>query len=375
MNLIIAGDIVTNDSNRELFKNNNIDKILGYELLEEWEKANYKVFNLEAPITDSNNAIIKSGPNLKNNIDIISGIKKINPTCVMIANNHIMDYSREGFLDTINLLDRNHIHWIGGGMNQEDVKKYFIIDNKVGIYNCCETEFSNVSKNDVGANNYDEYKIFNDIIELKKKCEYVIVIYHGGKEYYRYPSPNLQKRCRYLVDAGANLVTCQHSHCIGCKETYKNCEIIYGQGNFIFNKRDNEFWNSSILLNLNLDNYQIEYIPIKRTECGTRLANNQEKEEILNDFEERTEQIKDERFVIEEYRKLARQNLNNYLRICRGNNFFDRVLNKFFPQYITGRYKKHNYYQLLNSIRCEAHRELFIAGIEDVIEEYRKLDI
>lgn len=371
MNLIIAGDVVSTNSNVELFKNNSIDKILGDALLKKWEKADYKILNLEAPLTNSNKAIMKSGPNLKNDTAIISGIKKMNPTCIMLANNHIMDFSQEGFLDTINLLDENKIPWIGGGIRRNELKKNFIIDNKIGIYDCCETEFSNVSKNNPGANNYNEYVIFNDIIELKKKCEYVIVVYHGGKEQYRYPSPNLQRRCRYLVDAGANLVTCQHTHCIGCKEIYKNGEIIYGQGNFIFNSKDNEFWNSSILLDLNLDSYHIEYIPIVRTEYGTRLANKKEKENILDGFEKRTEQIKDEQFIIEEYRKCARKQLSSYLKICRGNSFFDKVLNKICPKAIIGKYSKNNYYRLLNSIRCEAHRELFIAGIEDIIDEYK----
>ena len=43
-------------------------------------------------------------------------------------------------------------------------------------------------------------------MELKKQCDYVIVLYHGGKEHYRYPSPYLQKVCRKIVDKGADIV-------------------------------------------------------------------------------------------------------------------------------------------------------------------------
>lgn len=63
------------------------------------------------------------------------------------------------------------------------------------------------------------------------------MLYHGGKEYYRYSSPNLQKTCRKMTEKGADLVLCQHSHCIGSYEEYNDSTILYGQGNFIFNMK------------------------------------------------------------------------------------------------------------------------------------------
>ena len=33
---------------------------------------------------------------------------------------------------------------------------------------------------------------------------------------------------------GADVVLCQHSHCIGCYEQYEGAHILYGQGNFHF---------------------------------------------------------------------------------------------------------------------------------------------
>ena len=74
------------------------------------------------------------------------------------------------------------------------------------------------------------------IQNLKDQCDYVIVLYHGGKEHYRYPSPYLQRVARKMVEKGADLVVCQHSHCIGCYEKYKDSMIIYDQGNFIFER-------------------------------------------------------------------------------------------------------------------------------------------
>ncbi|MFP3360883.1 CapA family protein, partial [Planococcus sp. SIMBA_143] len=85
----------------------------------------------------------------------------------------------------------------------------------------------------------------------------------GGKEHYRYPSPYLQKICRKFVEKGADIVICQHSHAVGCFEEYHNSTIIYGQGNFVFDNSNIEFWQTSILVDINIkDGITIDYIPI-----------------------------------------------------------------------------------------------------------------
>ena len=99
----------------------------------------------------------------KNNPQIITGIKHMNPSCVFLANNHILDFDEEGLKDTIDILNRNKINLIGVENNKNNLKKSIIIENKVGIYNCCETEFSNAADTTAGANYYDDFEIENDI--------------------------------------------------------------------------------------------------------------------------------------------------------------------------------------------------------------------
>ncbi len=104
-----------------------------------------------------------------------------------------------------------------------------------------------------GANLFAPLESMEHILNLKNVCDYVIVLYHGGKEHYRYPSPQLQKICRKMAEKGADLVICQHSHCIGCMEKYNNATIVYGQGNFIFAGADDEYWNTSLLITVDTD--------------------------------------------------------------------------------------------------------------------------
>ena len=300
MELIIAGDLVPTDSNRELFINGELEKLLGSELLSIWEKVDYRIFNLEAPLFDMDSPINKWGPNLKAPEKSIEGIKKLNPNLVTLANNHILDHGAEGLYRTQKLLNENNISFIGAGSNLNEASKPFILNKdgvKIGFYACAENEFSIATNDSPGANPFDPLESLDHISKLKDKTDYVIVLYHGGKEHYRYPSPYLQKVCRKIVEKGADLVVCQHSHSIGAYEEYKNSTIIYGQGNFIFNLKDNEYWNTSILVKVVIKNkVSIEYLPIVKTKEGTRLASDKEAREIIYYFKLRSEEIKSEEF-------------------------------------------------------------------------------
>lgn len=147
-----------------------------------------------------------------------------------------------------------------------EARKPYIIELdglKIGIYACAEHEFSIATENASGANPFDPLESLDHVQGLSDKCDYVIVLYHGGKEHYRYPSPYLQKACRKMAEKGADLVVCQHSHCIGCFEEYEKSTIIYGQGNFIFDHSESEFWQTSLLVKIVIDDGpHISYIPI-----------------------------------------------------------------------------------------------------------------
>lgn len=370
MNLVIAGDLVPTNANIDLFSNADINTLLGEDLLVEWNLADVRIFNLEVPLTDEGNPIDKWGPNLIAPTSTINGIKALNPSLITLANNHIMDHGEEGFRSTVDILNESKIPFIGVGDSLKEAKKPYILNKgglKIGIYACAEHEFSIAGENSSGANPFDPLESLDHINVLKQKCDYVIVLYHGGKEHYRYPSPYLQKVCRKMVEKGANLVVCQHSHCIGSYETYNNSTIVYGQGNFIFNKHDNEYWNSSLLIKLRFEKgIKVEYIPIVTTQKGIRLANESESTSILNGFSKRSEEIKKHGFIEEKYREFAVKNIDNYLRKFLGfgkwTSRIDRILLK--GMLVKMRSNQRHLLSVRNYVECEAHRELLLRGIE-----------
>ena len=371
--LLIGADLVPTKSNEMLFFSANLDELLGKMLIETLASAEYRVFNLEVPLTDQSTPIDKCGPCLNALPKVIHGIKAMGIDMFTLANNHIMDQGEQGLVSTIRVLCENRINFVGAGSNLNDVAKTMILhlgEKYFGILACAEHEFSIAKNNKPGANPFDPLETPDQVSALKSQCDFVVVLYHGGKEHYRYPSPSLQKTCRKLVEKGADLIITQHSHCVGCMEEYQNGTIIYGQGNFLFDDNDNEFWNTSILVAVS-DSLKIDYIPLVKHGNGVRLAEGMDAEQILQSFYERSEAIQQQGFLESEYQKFADNFLEHYLLYLSGINrrsVLFRILNRLTARkwqtwILARKYKKETRLAIQNYVECEAHRELLLKGI------------
>lgn len=369
MNIIIGADLVPTKSNIELFEKGDINTLLGSDLIDIIHSADYRIFNLEIPLVNESSPIKKCGPNLIASTKCISAYKAMKIDLLTLANNHILDQGSKGLESSISTLKQAGISYVGVGNSIKEASRPKIIScegKKIGVYACVEHEFTVVTEDESGANPVDLLETPDHIIELKKQCDYVIVLYHGGKEQYRYPSPNLQKICRKLVEKGADLVVCQHSHCIGCKEEYKQGTIVYGQGNFLFDDEENEYWQTSLLIMIS-DNFKIKYLPLKKNKSTVRLAKGDEAENILEQFNLRSEEILDPEKVNQHYDELAIYYKNFYLlsvmKIKRGLLY--RIINKLSnglveKTIINAVYNSKYRYTLRNYVECESHNELLL---------------
>lgn len=396
--LLIGADLVPTESNYEHFKSGNVDALLGDELLKKLRDADFTIFNLEVPLTDKITPIEKCGPNLIAPTYTIKGLQAINPSFFSLANNHILDQGKQGLESTIKVLSENGIAYAGAGSNLEEAKRPFICEIegiKIGIYCCAEHEFTIATERKAGANPFDPLETLEHVVELKNQCDYVIVLYHGGKEHFRYPSPELQKRCRKMIEKGADLVICQHSHCIGAEEEWSNKingyvhngRIIYGQGNFLFDDSDSEYWKTGLLIEIelrkktnteikeeNIDALKIHYYPLQKLAEKVRLAQEDNAKEILTQFQERSIEIIDPVKVERNYQKFADSMLETYLNAFMGGtgqSFFFRAINKvtnyrFGRWFIRHKYRNVDRIKIQNFIECEAHRELLLKGLSNL---------
>lgn len=370
--IIIGADLVPTQSNAELFAAGDAETLVGGELRKILADADLRIFNLETPLADVESPIAKRGPNLIAPTATIKGYKAIGADVLTLANNHILDHGVQALESTRRVLTENGIAFFGVGNTPQEAAEPYIFEfagKKVGLYACAEHEFSIVTDQTPGANPFDPLEALDHIAALKARCDFVVVLYHGGKEHYRYPSPNLRKVCRKLVEKGANLVVCQHSHCVGCEEKYCGGMIVYGQGNFLFDHSVSEFWQTGLLVVLDAD-FNVSYVPLTKDGNKVKLAQKAQAEEILEGFQERSREITVDGAVEAKYAEFAEKMKNNYLLHFSGGGrgFFWRAINKLSGRRLIAwtlkrKYKTKQLLALQNYIECEAHRELVLSGI------------
>jgi len=300
MKALLLGDLSPTDVTNPLFQKKESEKLFT-DTLPVFQGNDINFVNLECALTESEKGIEKFGPTLKAAAEVADVLSEIGVNCCGLSNNHIFDFGRQGVKDTFENLNKAGILYTGFGNNYEDSRKNIVFEKdgeKVAIIAVCEHEYSYALEDRMGSRPYDDYDTIEDIAAAKKQNDRVIVIYHGGKEHCRYPSPRLYKACRAMVRSGADVVLCQHSHCIGCYENYEGGHILYGQGNFHFVKAafsiDDEMWNTSLAVKYDTKTNEIEFVPfiVSPDGNGISLAKGEDKERIMAGFAKRNEELK-----------------------------------------------------------------------------------
>ncbi|SHI43000.1 CapA family protein [Lutispora thermophila] len=194
--------------------------------------------------------------------EVLKVLKESNFHAVSIANNHVLDFGIEAFLDTLDNLEKYEILYAGGGRNREEAEKGTIIEKngiKVGFL-----AFTKVvpvvdwyaGKNKpgiIGAYKVHEQEVVRTIQEMRENCHVLVVSVHWGQE----GTTTIRDEERYIghsmIDAGADIVMGHHPHVVQGIEIYKDKPIFYSLGNFIFTTSKMDISNKTIMANVRVD--------------------------------------------------------------------------------------------------------------------------
>lgn len=374
MKILITGDLVVNQQYNSSIQ---IDK----DLIALFQQSDYNIVNLEAPLTDNTSKILKTGPHLKANRESTLQILKIlNVDVVTLANNHVLDYDEQGVEDTLKFCKENEIKSVGAGMNLGEASKTLFIDStegKIAIVNFAENEWASAKETTAGANPMDIIDNTHQIEEAKKHANFVIVIVHGGHEYYNLPSPRMQKQYRFYAERGADIVIGHHPHCISGHEIYNTIPIYYSLGNFLFtNNNPIDDWYLGLVLEVDLQNnkLQTQLFPVKqeRQTFQLNLLAGQEKINVLKRIEQYNLIISNSNNILlnNEWHKYVESRKNNLLNYWSFNAFIQSRYIRAFLNRLNIKFINKNALALyLNLMRCEAHNDLSKEVIIKYLEE------
>ena len=342
--LIIGGDLFPTPINSHLFAKGDVTALFGERICTLFQEAKYSVCNLEGVLSDNAGEEIEkaSGPKLKASQSSVLAYKNLGVKCLATANNHVMDFLRQGYEDTISLLCDNNIDILGSGVNESSVKKHIsiVLSNKrFCIYNVAETMYNIPGKERPGVNVYDEYVVCKELEQLKSQNDYVIVIYHGGTEFFPYPTPLLKKRFHRMADSGADLVTAQHTHCLGCEEHYNGSYLLYGQGNFLFTRHSRHAGGGLLLeLKSGSDNrLMVTRHHYKHTTVGVEYDD----ECDLSDFHKRSSRVHDDVFLTQEFESFVQTLYPHLSNVFQPYTFLDKVFRRLLPSSCYNSYRSH----------------------------------
>lgn len=336
--ILIVGDLMPSENNFELFEKGDVEALFGKEICQMFADADFSIANLEGALTDSTIAQQKDGPSIKAPKSTIAGIKNLGLSAVALANNHITDYLQQGIDDTLNVLDEAGILHVGiaprKGSPIPPVSHLTITinDKKICIYNVSETLFNRPTKEMAGAHVYDEWIVLNEIKALKQQHDFLIVIYHGGAEYLPYPTPQTRTRFHRMADCGADFITAQHTHCIGCEEWYNGSYLLHGQGNFLFarQKMYPHLTKRGLVTEILIGDGDF-VVNNHLVDVADNVLRYDEKQD-LSDFHERGKRLDDEDFVIKQYTKQkVEEIMRKYLISAKGGYPLRKITRRLFP--------------------------------------------
>ena len=373
--IIIVGDLFPIKANVDLFSKGDIHSLFGDKIVRLFSDADLRICNLEGALSDGKEKCEKTGPIITAPVKAIKAYKELNIDYCMLANNHITDAGHQGVLDTIQTLDKVGIMHVGAGINESSIPHYVIhsLDGKeICFYNVCERMYNKPEGKKAGAWLYDEYVVCKELESLKQQSDYVIVIYHGGIEKFRYPSPEIKKRFHRMADSGADVILSQHTHCIGCEEYYNGAYLLYGQGDFLLNNFRPEITNKGFIVELDIDSKELT---IKKhiVECSKELRLSYIDTPDYTDFNKRSNVIQDDEFLNNEFKVFCEKELLLYLTAFKSPGKMMRIVRRFFPAsfkkwMFANAFSRRNLMFTLHTLRSEQNRETAIVGIETLLE-------
>ena len=239
--LLFGGDIMLDRGvKNSVLKNFNGDYSKMFEKIDSLKNADIVFANLEGAASDQ--GIDKHNLySFRMDPSVVPALKGSGFDVLSVANNHIGDWGRSAFTDTLSRLEENEIDYTGGGINKNEAEKPTIIEKngmKIGYIG-----FSDVGPESLEAGPSESGILlandpnFEDIIKnASKQVDYLVVSFHFGIEYQKKHNRRQELLAHKAIDNGAKIVIGSHPHVVEDTETYKNGYIAYSLGNFVFDQ-------------------------------------------------------------------------------------------------------------------------------------------
>lgn len=207
-----------------------------------------RIINLETSITTHEEPAPK-GINYRMHPSNIDVLLTAHPDCVVLANNHVLDWGIAGLGETLDTLARANVQVVGAGRTQADAEAPAVIDmgdgHRLLVFAFGALDSGVPSEWNAGAarpgvNWIGDYsrrtaaRVAGLVAANKRSGDAVLVSIHWGSNWgFEIPDEHRTFAHRLIDDAGVDGVYGHSSHHVKAIEVYRDRAILYGCGDFL----------------------------------------------------------------------------------------------------------------------------------------------
>ncbi len=373
--LVIGGDLCPAGRYETHFVGGDTVPVFG-ELRGLLRDAGLAVANLEGPLIDAPSPVAKSGPTLGYDARCMRGVVDAGFGALGLANNHIMDHGLTGLRRTLEACSQVGVPTFGAGLTLEAAERPLIVDlggSRVALLAVGEREGLLADGRSPGINPLDLVAVLRSLRAGKDRWDHLVVLLHSGNELYPFPSIRVRDICRFLIEEGASAVVCQHSHCVGCYETYRDGHIVYGQGDMVFDHPPIGRWDP-IGMFVELDfsgggrpDCRLHPFTASQHGVGMSALTADDRERFFVELRERSALLDDPERLAASWRDFCGERKDDYLAQLFGWGRLMRFLNRKLG--LAQRTRSAQAFRATHTlVQCDLHRDVLTTVLEDESE-------
>lgn len=212
--------------------------------------ADLTIANLETPLTDwaeqtpyKDKAAIEAGKDVILRVSSPQAAEALAQggiKVVGLANNHSMDFTEHGLLETFDRLRKAGVLFAGAGENlaaAEDALVVQIKGMRIGILSFSDVvpRYSWAEETRPGiATGKEAERVVEAIRRARPKVDLLILLLHWGTQFVSEPVPRQLYLAQQAQRAGADLVLGAHPHVLQGVSCLGRVPVVYSAGNFVF---------------------------------------------------------------------------------------------------------------------------------------------
>lgn len=295
--VLFAGDVLLDDNYAVMStlkaRGEYIQNAFSQNLIDTMNQADVFMVNNEFTFTNRGSALTGKQFTFRANPENIWLYKDMGVDIVSTANNHIYDYGEISLLDTLETLESNGISYVGAGKNLAEAMTpayYTFGDMTIAIVSATQIEKTYVPDTKGATETtagvlrcMDTQNLESAIETASQNADFTILYIHWGTENEAEPDTQQLEQDSVYVDAGADLIIGDHSHCLQPIDMINGVPVVYSLGNFWFNSRTLDSCMIEATFDVESKSLKsLQFIPCLQSDCYTTKLEGEEAKRVID---------------------------------------------------------------------------------------------